>query len=384
MNEREIRNVLEQSVPEVPERFHQAMEESLNAIVREERTAQRPQPVWRGRRVLALALVIALLLGTAAYAVYRFTTFDVLSFLTGESPVHANEVMAANLHQETVNGVEITIREAGYDGRMLFIQYSYRLPDVSRVLSMEDESLVFDRGVGWWTDNFWINGVNMDMFAGSGSEITGGAPGEIIHTEYWRLDEGDVQLSGVAEIALPIGAKPDTSRYFPRKDHPEWFNDDGSMKQPDQGLVIFRLDVGDTLSRVLTETPNLPAVNELGTFRVSEAAFSPLMTYLTLSIEPDPAALEAYKAEHGEGLCDDEGNVVWPFDAADAHGDWVHSLSLVDAHGQELFPGQNGVSMLGREQAEFLYPYIENLPDELWLAPVENGKAGMEEAIRVR
>lgn len=381
MNEHEICRMLEQSVPEVPEQFHQAMEETLACIVREE----RPQPVVRMRRALALAAAIALLLATAAYAVYRFTTFDVLSFLTGQNPVNAGEIMSASLHQETVNGVDVTIREAGYDGRMLLIQYSYRLPDENPPMDpYECESMVFDRGVGWWTDNFWIDGVNMDMFAGSGSELTGGAPGEVIHTEYWRLDEGNVKLSGEVEIALPIGAKPDTSRYFPRKDHPEWFNADGSMKKPDQGLVTFRLNTGDTLSRVLTEAPNLPTTNELGTFRVSEAAFSPLMTYLTLAIAPDPAALERYKAEHGEGLYDDEGALAWPYDASDVHGGWVHSLSLVDADGNELFPGHYGVSMLGREQAEFLYPHIEHLPDELWLAPVENGQARMEDGVRVR
>lgn len=383
MNEQNFRNALQECVPDVPPRFHAAVTNALDEIVREE---ARPVRTFRGRRALALALVIALLLGTAAYAVYRFTTFDVLSFLTGENPLHADKVMSADLHRETVNGVEIAIREAGYDGRILFIQYSYRLPEAERMFDpYEDEHLFTERGVGWWTDNFWIDGVNMDMFGGSGSDMTVGSElGEIVHTQYWRLDEGDVQLTGEVEIALPIGAKPDTSRYFPRKDHPEWYNEDGSMKKPDQGLVSFRLDTRGMLDEVTVEHPEHVTVNELGSFRVSEAAYSPLMTYITLAMEGDPDALAAYKAEHGEGFHDEEGALLWAYGPMDVFGGWLCDLHLVDGEGQELFPGHFGNSGYGNEWAEFLYPHIADMPDTLWLAPIVDGKAQLQEGIRVR
>lgn len=383
MNDTAIRKALEQAAGDTPPSFHRAMQDTLARIAAGD-AAPIPRPRRMARRALALAVLMALLVG-AACALYRFTTFDQLSFLTGENPANAGQVMTAVLHTETVNGVEISIREAGYDGRILFLQYVYRLPDIDRPLTGDDESLLDDYNVGWWVDHFWIDGQCMPMFGGSGSTTDGtGAPGELVRTEYWRLDEGGVQLSGRVEIALPIGAKPDPARYFPRSQHPEWYDENGDLKQPDQGLVRFTLDAGDLLSRVVTHHPQGSVTNALGAFRVSEAAFSPLMTYITLSIQPDPAALAAYQTSHSRGYEDEHGEpLLWPYEPVDAHGDWVFSLALVDAQGRELFPGHSGCSMVGNEQAEFLYPCISPLPSELWLAPVEDGQADMAQALRV-
>ncbi|MBR6571000.1 MAG: hypothetical protein IKK75_11170 [Clostridia bacterium] len=397
MNDRELKNRLSQSVPEVPERFHQAMVQTLEDIVNQEQAAPARAPLFHPRRVLALALTIALLLGTAAVAAYHWNVFDHFSHMTGASPKNADMVMHTDLLRTTVNGVEIAVTEAGYDGRILFLRYSYRLPEETRAFGLYDdqglltegvrfeaEELLSQYNVGWWTDNFWIDGQNMDMFGGSAGMTTGSdVPGEIIRTEYWRLDVGDVQLKDKVQISLPIGQKPDTSKYFPLFEHPEWKDENGNFKMPDEGLVTFTLDTGDMLSKVVTEHPNLPATLPEVTMQVAEAAYTPLMTYITLELEGNPAALEAYKAEHGEGLSDEEGNILFPYSAMDVHS-WVSEMKLVDASGTELFPGHYGCSGFGDEWAEFLYPCMEELPDELYLAPFVDWQADMSRAVRVR
>jgi len=362
-----------------------------------QQTAPKRAPLFRPRRALALALVIALLLGTAAVAAYHWNAFDSLSHLTGRNPENANQVMQASLAQTTINGVEITVSEAGYDGRTLFLRYSYRLPDAEEAFGVYNkdgqlvdglpegaEEQLRQYNVGWWTDNFWIDGQNMDMFGGSSGVTSGSAvPGEIIHTEYWRLDVGGVQLKDKVEISLPIGEKPDTSKYFPLFEHPEWQDENGNFKMPDEGLVTFTLDTGDVLSKVITEHPKIPLVLDDVTIQVSEVAFTPLMTYITLDLKGNPAALEAYKAEHGEGLMDEAGNVMMPYTAMDVHS-WVSSLHLVDQDGNELFADPYGCSGYGDEWAEYLFPCIDELPDELYLAPFKDWAADMGRAVRVR
>lgn len=397
MNEKELRTRMQQNMPEVPENFHRAMENTLNRIVQEEQADPVRALAFRPRRTLALALAIALLLGTVAFAAYRWQIFDTLSLLTGQNPKNADQVMQSNLAQTTVNGVEIAVTEAGYDGRILFLRYSYRLPDFEESLGVykdgqlmegllyEEDELLSEYNVGWWTDNFWIDGLTMEMFSGSGGVTTGSdVPGEIIVTEYWRLDAGAVRLSGEVDISLPIGAKPDTSKYFPLFEHPEWKDENGNFKMPDEGLVTFTLDTGDMLDQVVTEHPNLPVELPEVTAKVTEAAYSPLMTYITLDLQGNPDAWDAFEAEHGEGWTDEDGNVIMPYTAMDVHGDWVCNLHLVDGNGAELFPGEYACSGYGDDWAEYLYPYIENLPDELWLAPIQNGAADFSRAVRVR
>jgi len=139
------------------------------------------------------------------------------------------------------------------------------------------------------------------------------------------------------------------------------------------------------LDQVVTEHPNLPVELPEVTAKVTEAAYSPLMTYITLDLQGNPDAWDAFEAEHGEGWTDETGKVIMPYTAMDVHGDWVSSLTLVDGNGTELFPGRtHGCSGYGDDWAEYLYPYLEKLPDELWLAPLSGGTADMTRAVRVR
>jgi hypothetical protein len=75
---------------------------------------------------------------------------------------------------------------------------------------------------------------------------------------------------------------------------------------------------------------------------------------------------------------------MWPYGGMDVFGEWVESLELVDVKGQQVFPGHYGQNGIGNEWAEFLYPHLDNIPDELFLAPIENGQADMSQGVRVK
>ena len=75
---------------------------------------------------------------------------------------------------------------------------------------------------------------------------------------------------------------------------------------------------------------------------------------------------------------------MWPYGGMDVFQNWVCSLELVDGQGKLVFPGHAGQNGYGNEWAEFLYPYLENIPAELYLAPVEDGVADMSQAVRVK
>lgn len=403
MKQETFRRELKNLTPDVPEVFHQRVDAFLQEKVDQEVNMKEStkRALYMGGRfsshALIFALVAVLMLGTVAYAATQWGIFDTLTWL-GTQPPTADSVMQGKLHTETINGVEITIEEAGYDGKTLFLQYSYRFPGVTEQLGevmgkkgvrmlTEDDLALFDQyGIGWWIDAFWVNGQCMDMAGGSGSEDRPGKnPGEIIHTEYWRLDNIDVELTGEVEIALPIGERQPLSEYTLR-DHPEKYDADQNLIKPDKGLVTFTFDAKDTLSRVVKTNPNIATVTPDVTVRVSEAAYTPLMTYITLAMEPNPDSIAAYKAQHGEGWIDEDGNLLWAYTGMDVYGAWISSLQLVDGEGTMIFLDNGGCNSCGEDWAEFTYPYMdaENLPEQLWLAPVGNGVADMEYAIRVK
>ena len=164
MNSRDFRNKLASATPEVPEHFHNRVEMTLENIVTQEgqmkkNTKQAGRKAGRfSRRMAAIALALVLALAAAAFAATQWHIFENTEHLTGEgTPVNADSIMQRDLHRETVNGVEITVLEAGYDGRTLLLQYSFRMTDVDRAfgrdgLTDEDIRLLNDHHVGWWQD----------------------------------------------------------------------------------------------------------------------------------------------------------------------------------------------------------------------------------------
>ena len=395
MNDREFALRMKNSAPEVPAAFHAAMTNTLNSIVTKEASAPARQRAPRGmRRALALALIAALLLGAAAYAAVRWRVFD---GVFGKTPENAGTIMRGDLYQTTVNNVEITIKEAGYDGMTLYLLYSYRMLDVDTPLggegyvTMEDLQLLQDHNVGWWVDHIWFDGQCMDMPANSGGTTSGSeTPGEILEFQYWRLDNENVFLpDGTVEISLPIGEKQSLEDYYLR-DHPEKFDENGNMLLPEKGIVTFELDTS-VRGRVVTETPNIVADLPLLTVSVSKVVYTPILMYVTLDMNVKPEAFEAYIAENGEGFYDREGNLVYLYSGMDVIGGWALSLALVDGEGNEVFPnlredgsfnyGNNG---FGDHWTEFLFPYADSYPDTMYMAPMENGVADMSRAVRVR
>ena len=396
MNSREFQKQLTSAIPDVPEHFHNRMEMTLASIVNQEanmKESTKKAIRTAGRysfRTVALALALLIAVTAVALAATQWHVFDNLSFLTGkQTPKNADTLMQANLYQDTVNNVEITVKEAGYDGRTLLLQYSYRMLDVDKTfgpegLSDDDLQLLADHQVGWWIDHIWFNGRAMNMPENSGAMESGtGVPGEIEITEYWRLDSEGFMLTGPVEISLPIGEIQSLSDYS-RINHPEKYDVDGTLKLPEKGMVTFTFDARDALSKVTTLRPNVEKVLPNVTAKVTEAAFTPLMTYITLNLKVNPDAMAAYIQENGAGHKDENGQVIFPYSAMDVLGEWIMSLELVDGSGALLFPGHCGQNGYGNERAEFLYPYIETIPDELYLAPIKDGAADMTQAVRVK
>lgn len=91
------------------------------------------------------------------------------------------------------------------------------------------------------------------------------------------------------EVALPIGPPPEG--FYPPAEHPEIFDENGRMRLPDEGVITFTLDVTGMTDRVVTEHPCIPVATDLVTAQVTEACFSPLMTYITLDLEVNPDAM---------------------------------------------------------------------------------------------
>ena len=402
MNEMNHRKMLADITPDVPEKFHTAMCATLEQIVTQEKTGtslsaqmDAAHGAWRRRRILVFALLAALLLCTAALAARHWKLFDTLGIITGPAPTTADEVMQGDLGRQTVNGVEITVEEAGYDGRTLLLRYTYRMLDVDTPLgayrdggtgdgvSEEDLRLLNAHRVGWWIDHLWIDGQCVDMPDSSGAITSGSAtPGELVQTEYWRLDHVNMHLTGKVEIALPIGETQPLEQYSLQK-HPEMYDENGMLKLPEKGMVTFTLDTADTLSKVRVESPNVPASTPCGTLSVSETCLSPLMTYITVQLTADPEVLAAYQAENGVGYYSEEGELLWEYGGMDVFGDWLSRLTLVDGEGTILFPDSSGYNSCSNEEAEYVYPYLDHLPEHLYLAPVDNGAGDMEYAVLV-
>ncbi len=395
MNSNEFKDKLTSVTPEVPEHFHNRVEMTLENIVMQEAqknntTKQTTKTTGRfSRRTFTIALAVTLFLGAAAFAATtQWHLFESISFLTGSgTPKNADSVMQSDLYRETVNNVEITVREAAYDGRTLLIQYSYRILDAETpyavtageifganlpdgmsadtvVESVPGEAVeaLEAHGVGSWISTIWIEGQELDMYPGSGRVVMGSTtPGEIIYTNYYRLDHGGVSLNGSVQITLPIGEKQSDeylSNLYESETH--------TYRLPDKGVVTFAYNAGDTASKTEVIRPDRETVLAEGTVCVREAVFSPLMTYITLSLQADPE----------RKLQEDE---------LDIFEDWLFSLELIDGSGNILFPDEYGLNEHSRTAAEFLYPYMDTVPDELYLAPVdENGTADMDRAVLVK
>lgn len=395
MTQAEFCRLLLEAYPEMPERFVSRTEATLRRCASSPRhtTGHIFPPKKRGL-ILAAALLI-LLFTTVAYATTHWGIFDSLSFLLGKTPPQsADSVMQSALYQETVNNVEITVQEAGYDGRTLFVRVSYRMLDVEKPLGITAqeaygnripdgmapdalmpegvkegaEALLEAHQVGWWMDCMWFDGRAVGMPSGSGAVISGSlTPGEIIVTEYWRLDNEDIQLDGAVDVTLPIGAWQD-DEYRRTLLDPET----KEMKMPDRGVVTFHLDTGSMQEKVVTEHPNRETNIGGAAAWVSDVIYTPLMTYVKLRYRLP-------EEEKDRLFCNGEEEA--PPDSFSAA---LYQMELVDGGGNRLFPGHSGISAVSSAWAELTYPALEEIPQTMYLVPIENGQGDMTRAVRVR
>ena len=358
-----------------------------------------------------IALVMVTVACSAAFAESTEGVAELVSEMT-ETPMpeSAAQLIQHDLYQETVNNVEITIREAAYDGRSLFLEYVFRMLDVNEPLGItaaeaygdelpegmapdqyvyglaeNAEDLLYSHNVGWWIDGIWIDGKPLsDMPGGSGQYTSGNSiPGEFVETDVWRLDNVDVYLNGKVQISLPIGDCQNLDDYT-MDEHPEKYDEDGNLLLPEKGMITFEFDTKDVASSLRTFFPEGETVLPEVTAKVRETVFSPMLTYIKLDLEVNPDAMAAFIAENGEYALDDEGEPMWPYSGMDVFGEWIDSLELTDAAGTLLFPDSQGPAEYSNSDAEFLYPYIEEIPETLYLAPVnDEGTADMSRAIRL-
>lgn len=409
MKETDFGSKLNRSIPEMPASFAQAMEKTLGDIRQREQAElacvpakQKNRASGLRRRTLVYVLAALLLLAATAAAAIHWNFFDAMF---GKTPQNADQVMQQVLHKETINNVEITVSEAGYDGKTLYLMWSFRMLDVDTPLGMyrdgetgegiseDDLKLLREHGVGWWIDQLWIDGKCVDMPNNSGGYESGSpTPGELIECWYYRLDNEELYLpDGELEVSLPIGECQPLDDYR-RSEHPEKYGEDGNLLLPEKGMVTFKLTT-NMRKKVKTEQPRvwleLPEVRAC----VKEVTYTPLMMYVTLEMEGNQAALDKYIAENGPGYLDENGNLMWAYSGMDVYGEWASGLRLVDGAGQEVFPdtdemngyicGNNGY---GDQWAEYLLPYSDHYPDEMYLAPWDDAaqKADMTRAVKVK
>ena len=367
------------------------------------------------RKLLTLLIVLALCLSglsASAEEAKEWGIFQSEPCLMGSDAVkNADQVLQRDLYTGTVNGMTFTVTEAGYDGRSLFLRYSYRIPDAKNAfgvkaeeiygeylpegmkpdsyvegLTEEGSSLSEAAQIGWWYDQFWIDGKGVNLIVGATQSLSGSnIPGEIIETDYLPLYKNGISLNGKVRISLPVGARPDGSEYNPET-HPEKYDAEGFLILPEEGVVTFELDTKDVLSRVRSFRPEQETDLPGFTAKTGEAAFSPLLTYITAEMALKPGALEAFIAENGEGKTNGEGELMFRYGPVDVVTPWLQSLKLVDGNGTVLFPEKGGLEEYSDTKAQFIFPYIENLPESLFLAPFdeETGNADMSCAIAVK
>lgn len=396
VTDEQMKKLLEEDTGEVPERFHQAMlaafgqmeDEpfdgtelpiSVEAAEKPRRPRHVPRQGGRFRRMMLVMLITLGLLGGLAVA----TTANprLLEVFWGkdfEPSAQASAYIAHDLAEVETNGYRVRVEEAVYDGMTLYVRYSIRdmscdhllgetNVDTGRRMLNEDEITAFDHApVGWWTDNLWLNGQNVDMPGLSGGETwAGDENGEIVVSEMYRLDQVGVFLSGDVQIDLPIGEK----QHYDYEMWQSMLKEDGTFRKPDAGLVSFTLNCDAPVTHYADgERVILPD----GTAAwVESADDTPVKLYVTVRFEISDAQREAFRAENGEGYVFPDGTVM-PFDDVDMVGSWVYGLTLVDADGKPLRASLGygeGNWGVGSGVADYVFSHEDAYPEQVYLAP---------------
>lgn len=396
MTDEQMKKLLEEDTGEVPERFHQAMLAAFGQIedepfdgtelpisVEAAEKPRRPRYVPRQggrfrRMMLVMLITLGLLGGLAVATTANPRLLEVFWGKDFEPSAQASAYIAHDLAEVETNGYRVRVEEAVYDGMTLYVRYSIRdmscdhllgetNVDTGRRMLNEDEITAFDHApVGWWTDNLWLNGQNVDMPGLSGGETwAGDENGEIVVSEMYRLDQVGVFLSGDVQIDLPIGEK----QHYDYEMWQSMLKEDGTFRKPDAGLVSFTLNCDAPVTHYADgERVILPD----GTAAwVESADDTPVKLYVTVRYEISDAQREAFRAENGEGYVFPDGTVM-PFDDVDMVGSWVYGLTLVDADGKPLRASLGygeGNWGVGSGVADYVFSHEDAYPEQVYLAP---------------
>ncbi len=394
MKKRIPNQTIPSSLPAPPEVFAKAMRETLQGIVQAEaqKENQPMQKHFTKRRVLLYVIIAVLLVSGVAIAA-ALLTGTVFDYTLGVTPENAQSMIKYDLADETIGDAEVKITEAAYDGMSLFVAFSirdlsaseplgtYDEPSGMRLLTESDYEYINDLGVGWWVDHIWIDGKPIDMPAMSSvMDVATETPGEILYSMLFRLDQEEIYLSGNSvEISMPIGERQSLDSLVRDADS-------GEIALPDQGMISFTLDCS-IRDQVIAFTPELETVSDRWRAKVRTAIFTPIQTYITVDWAVNEDVMAAYIAENGEGYPDDNGGYYWLYDGVDAVGSDIQSLQLVDQNGMPVIAsteGFYGSQGTGATVAYFTFPYLETIPDELYMAPTIDGKIDMDYAIKIK
>lgn len=399
MKKSEFRKRLADTVPAIPEAFEQSMQTTLDQFTVQEtqgaHTVKRQTTAGFRRKILVFALAAVLLLAVSALAA-SLLGMNVFEGTIGDSPDNAESIIRYDLVKVSYAECDIEIRQAAYDGMTLFVVYSIRERDATESLGTWNEAqgayFVMDEsfpamrrdGIGYWYDGLWIDGDYVSMPHMS-SQITYGSetPGELLFYYMYRLDQEDMFLDGEAvEIALAIGERP------PVEDR-VYDAQTGGLRLPVAGLITFTLDCS-VRKGITMEHPRIRKVLYGFTAEAETVTYSPIQLYITLSLHPDPDAKETFIVEHADSVMDSDGNLIWPYSEKGMFEAWTYGgLRLVDGDGNLVYDsyGQGmmyGMHAISSTEAWFTFPYLEEYPDEMYLAPMRDGAVDMAQAVRVK
>lgn len=401
MNERELMERLEDAMPDVPTVFHNAMLGAFAQIQEQEATQSHvvtlPRPGIR-KRAAALILIAALLMAGVALA----TAFAprVLSLFWG-SDLAMREDFPSRVQQDVtevmVGDCRVRIEEAVYDGVSLYVTYSIRnmtvdrmmgtqfrdAPEGQRQLTEEDFIEIRSWEAGDWHDGLWLNGKDTDMPETAVMEMGGDEPGEIVVSSMYHLGLSGIVLEGNTRVSLPIGKRQvwtyETYPTLPR-------DEEGGLLEPEEGCVSFYVSAeGLPVERVTDGPVSLwPDGTEVWT---AEAVFTPVKLYLTLNYRVPDELIEAYKEAMGSDGFYYEGRLVYAYSALDIADEWIGSFVLADENGQPVDAKSghyDGCYGMGDTMFRYIFPYMDEYPSPLYVAPLVNGQPDMTRRVLVR
>lgn len=408
MNEREWTDRLEQAVPEVPSVFHNAMLGAFAQIQEQEAQERQPEQEHKivelprpgiKKRTAAIILIAALLMASVAVAAAFVPR--ILSTFWGDDVTMREDFpgrVKNDVAEITVGDCRVRIEEAVYDGMALYVTYTIRNMTVDRMMGERDpddplnetrylmerdyeERYTWD--AYWWRDCLWLNGVDTDIPETDMWEEGGDEPGEYICFLKYNLSTIDVQLSGNTRVALPFG-RDQHWNYEIFQTLPK--DENGGALEPDDGCIVFYIDA-DVPGLERVENGPVSTWPDGTTIWTKEALFTPVKLYLTLNFNVPDELIDAYKEEMGSDGYYEDGVLMYEYNAIDIVSDWVHELALVDEQGNLIDAHPNnfdGIAGWGTTVCRYVFPYMEDYPSPLYVAPVENGKPDVSRKVLIR